>query len=146
MTLCPGVYHKYNKSSPSRLSAGKSLIGDSHDGQIDVCRLVAMVIWSWKSNVVNRGQTCLWGRPRQTRLGHVHVHGYRRGTFLLYWNDERIVVLLKRVGIFSFDFVQSDSFLCRPTDEHNRETFAWKKPYRRFTRRADFRRPRARPR
>ena len=37
---------------------------------------------------VKRGQsrpkTCLWGRPRQTRLGHVHVHGCRRGTFLLY--------------------------------------------------------------
>ena len=26
--------------------------------------------------------------------------------------------------VFSFDFVQSDSFLCQPTDEHNRETFA----------------------
>ena len=26
--------------------------------------------------------------------------------------------------VFSFVFVQSDSFLCQPTDEHNRETFA----------------------
>ena len=45
-------------------------------------------------------KTCPWGRPRQTRLGHVHVHDYRQGTFLLYWNDERIVVFLKRIGSF----------------------------------------------
>ena len=40
------------------------------------------------------------GSTPQTRLGHVHVHDYRRGTFLLYLNDKRIVVFLKRVGSF----------------------------------------------
>ena len=61
-------------------------------------------------------KTCLWGRPRQTRLGHVHVHGYRRGTFLLYWNDERIVVLLKRVGSFlSISYKVTHFYASQPT-------------------------------
>ena len=61
-------------------------------------------------------KTCLWGRPRQTRLGHVHVHGYRRGTFLLYWNDERIVVLLKRVGFFlSISYKVTHFYASQPT-------------------------------
>ena len=62
------------------------VIGDSHDGQIYVCCLVAMEIRSRTSSVANRSQNVPvgWGRPRQTRLGHVHVHDYRRGTFILY--------------------------------------------------------------
>ena len=44
---------------------------DSHDGQIDVCRLVAMVIWSWRSNVnvVNRGQNVPVGSTPTDTIG-----------------------------------------------------------------------------
>ena len=49
---------------------------------------------------LNRDQNVPVGSTPKTRLGHVHVHDYRRGTFLLYWNDERIVVFLKHVGSF----------------------------------------------
>ena len=101
-----------------------SLIGDSHDGQIDVCRLVAMVIWSWTSNVVNRGQNVPVGStptdtigPRsRSRLSPRYV------LVVLKWRKNRSTFKARRV--YSFDFVQSDSFLCQPTDEHNRETFA----------------------
>ena len=99
------------------------VIGDSHDGQIDVCRLVAMVIWSWTSNVVNRGQNVPVGStptdtigPRsRSRLSPRYV------LIVLKWRKNRSIFKARRV--FSFDFVQSDSFLCQPTDEHNRETF-----------------------
>ena len=99
------------------------VIGDSHDGQIDVCRLVAMVIWSWTSNVVNRGQNVPVGStptdtigPRsRSRLSPRYV------LVVLKWRKNRSIFKARRV--FSFDFVQSDSFLCQPTDEHNRETF-----------------------
>ena len=51
-----------------------------------------------------------------TRLGHVHVHGYRRGTFLLYWNDERILVFLKRVGSFlSISYKVTHFYASQPT-------------------------------
>ena len=101
-----------------------SVIGDSHDGQIDVCRLVAMVIWSWTSNAVNRGQNVPVGStptdtigPRsRSRLSPRYV------LVVLKWRKNRSTFKARRV--FSFDFVQSDSFLCQPTDEHNRETFA----------------------
>ena len=54
--------------------------------------------------------------PDRQRLGHVHVHGYRRGTFLLYWNDERIVVLLKRVGSFlSISYKVTHFYASQPT-------------------------------
>ena len=113
---------KLVKCAPKLLAC---IVGDSHDGQIDVCRLVAMVIWSWTWNVANRDQTCLWGRPRQTRLGHVHVHDYRRGTFVLCWNDERIVVYLKRVGSsLSISYKVTHFYASQPTDEHNRDAFA----------------------
>ena len=94
------------------------LIGDSHDGQIDVCRLVAMVIWSLTWNVANRDQNVPVGStPTDTiALGHVHVHDYRRGTFLLYWNDERIVVFLKRVGSFlSMSYKVTHFYASQPT-------------------------------
>ena len=101
-----------------------SLIGDSHDGQIDVCRLVAMVIWSWTSNVVNRGQNVPVGStptdtigPRsRSRLSPRYV------LVVLKWRKNRSI--FKARLVFSFGFVQSDSFLCQPTDEHTRETFA----------------------
>ena len=61
-------------------------------------------------------KTCLWGWPRQTLLGHVHVHDHRRGTFLLYWNDERIVVYLKRVGSFlSISYKVTHFYSSQPT-------------------------------
>ena len=77
-------------STSNRITA---LIGDSHDGQIDVCRLVAMVIWSWTSNVVNRGQNAPTGSTPTDTIAPRSRSSYRRGTFLLYWNEERIVVL-----------------------------------------------------
>ena len=41
---------------------------------------------------------------------------------LLKWRKNRSIFKARRV--FSFNIVQSDSFLCQPTDEHNREAFA----------------------
>ena len=68
---------------------------------------------------VKRGQsrpTCLWGRPRETRLGHVHIHDYRRGTFVLCRNDERIVAFLKRVRSFLLiSYWVTDFFASQPT-------------------------------
>ena len=59
---------------------------------------------------------CLWGGPRQTRLGHIHVHDNRRGTFLLYWNDKRIVVFLKRVGsLLSISYKVTHFYASQPT-------------------------------
>ena len=100
-----------------------SIIGDSHDGQIDVCRLVAMVIWSWTSNVANRGQNVPVGwtpadtiGPRsRSRLSPRYV------LVVLKWRKNRSIFTARRV--FSFDIVQSNSFLCQPADEHNREAF-----------------------
>ena len=90
-----------------------SFIGDSHGGQVYVCHQVAMVIWSL---TLIAAKTCPWGRPRQTRLGHVYVHDYRRGTFLLYWNDERIVAFLLRVESFlSVSFKVTHFYARRPT-------------------------------
>ena len=83
-----------------------------------------MVIWSWTSNVVNRGQNVPVGStptdtigPRsRSRLSPRYV------LVVLKWRKNRSTFKARRV--FSSDFVQSDSFLCQPTDEHNRETFA----------------------
>ena len=101
-----------------------SVIGDSHDGQFDVCRLVAMVIWSWTLNVVNRGQNVPVGStpthtigPRsRSRLSPRYV------LVVLKWRKNRSIFKARRV--FSLDFVQCDSLLYQPTDEHNRERFA----------------------
>ena len=41
---------------------------------------------------------------------------------VLKWRKNRSIFKARRV--FSFDIVQSDSFLCQPVDEHNREAFA----------------------
>ena len=46
-----------------------ALIGYSHDGQIHVCQLVAMVIWSWTSNVANRGQNVPVGSTPTDTIG-----------------------------------------------------------------------------
>ena len=88
----------YTCQKSTGTSGWSTFIGCSHNGQIHVCQLVAMVIWS--STWLIAAKTCLWGWPWQTRLGHVHVHDNLRRTFLLYWNDERNVVFLKRVGSF----------------------------------------------
>ena len=40
--------------------------------------------------------------------------------------------MFKLVGSFSVDIVQSDSFLCKPTDEHNRAAFACELTLSRF--------------
>ena len=85
-----------------------------------------MVIWSWTSNVVNRDQNVPVGStptdtigPRsRSRLSPRYV------LVVLKWRKNRSTFKPRRVSVFSFDFVQSDSFLCQPTDEHNRETFA----------------------
>ena len=41
---------------------------------------------------------------------------------VLKWRKNRSIFIARLV--FSFDIVQSDSFLCQPTDEHNHEAFA----------------------
>ena len=100
------------------------VIGDSHDGQIDVCHLVTMVIWAWTSNVVNRGQNVPVGQTPTDTIGPRSRSRLspRLVLVVLKWRNNRSIFKARRV--FSFDFVQSDSFLCQPTDEHNRETFA----------------------
>ena len=102
----------------------RHLIGDSRDGQIDVCCLVAMVIWSWTSNVVNRGQNVPAGSTPTDTIGPRSRSRLspRDVLVVLKWRKNRSTFKARRV--FSFDFVQSDSFLCQPTDEHNRERFA----------------------
>ena len=80
------------------------LIGDSHDGQIDVCRLVAMVIWSWTSNVVNRGQNVPVGStptdtigPRsRSRLSPRYV------LVVLKWRKNRSIFKPRRPRVGSF--------------------------------------------
>ena len=89
-----------------------------------VCCLVAMVIWSWMSNVANRGQNVPvgWTSPTDTigprsrsRLSPRYV------LVVLKWWKNRSIFTARRA--FSFDIVQSNSFLCQPADEHNREAF-----------------------
>ena len=112
------------KERDDKKKLANALIGDSHDGQIDVCRLVAMVIWSWTWNVANRDQNVPVGStptdtigPRsRSRLSSRYVR------VVLKWWKNRSIFKARRV--FSFDIVQSDSFLCQPTDEHNRDAIA----------------------
>ena len=97
---------------------------DSHNGQIDVCRLVAMVIWLWTSNVANRGQNvCVGSTPTDT-IGPRSRSSLsaRWNLVVLKWRKNRSIFTGRRV--FSFDIAQTDSFLCQPADEHNREAFA----------------------
>ena len=93
------------------------LIGYSHDGQIHVCQLVAMVIWSWTSNVpVGWTPTDTIAPRSRSRLSPRYV------LVVLKWRKNRSVFKARRV--FSFDIVQVTHFYVRPTDEHNREAFA----------------------
>ena len=58
-----------------------------------------------------------WHGPRsRSRLSSRYVLA------VLKWRKNRSIFKARRV--FSFDIVQSDSFLCQPADEHNREAFA----------------------
>ena len=93
-------------------------IGDSHNGQIDVCRLVAMVIWSWTWNVANRDQNVAVGSTPTDSIGPRSRSrlSSRCVRVVLKWQKNRIIFKARRV--FSFDIVQCDSFLCQPTDEH----------------------------
>ena len=51
------------------------------------------------------------------------VHGYRRGMFLLYWNEGMVVrSVFKAPWVFSNEIVQNDSYW--PIDEKNCETFS----------------------
>ena len=129
----------YKKGLIRRMMAWKDTVNDffsftcfkgySHDGQIHVCQLVAMVIWSWTSNVANRGQNVPVGStptdtigPRsRSRLSPRYV------LVVLKWPKNRSIFNARRV--FSFDFVQSDSFLCQPTDEQESwDVCVWIRP------------------
>ena len=91
-----------------------------------VSHLVAMVIWSLTSNMANRGQnvpvgstpTGTIGPQSRSRLSAGYVLAVR---ILKWWTSRSI---FKACRVFSFDIVQSDSFLCWPIDEQNREAFA----------------------
>ena len=106
----PVVWMAYNKYF---ITAEKSmlLIGDLHDGQIDVCRLVAMVIWSSTWNVANRDQNVPVGSAPTDTIGprSRSRSSPRYVLVVLKWRKNRIIFKPRRV--FSFDFVQSDSFL-----------------------------------
>ena len=79
------------------------------------------------SNVANRGknvpvgwtQTDTIGPRSRSRLSARYV------LVVLKWRKNRSIFNKAR-RVFSFDIVQSDSFLCWPTDKHNREAFACK--------------------
>ena len=60
----------------------------------------ALLIWLMRLSHIFGWCIAIPRHSDWARLGHVHVHDYRGGTSLLYWNDERIVVFLKRVGSF----------------------------------------------
>ena len=109
-----------------------TVIGDFHDGQIDVCRLVSMVIWSWTSIVANRDQNVplgsiltdtIWPRSR-SRLSA------RYDLVVLKWRKNRSI--FKARWVFSFDIVQSDSFLYQPADEDGCEALACELTYSRL--------------
>ena len=100
------------------------LIGDSHDGQIsiDVCRLVAMVIWSWTSNVAYRGQNA----PVHVGLTPIDTIGPRSRSRLsaryvlvvLKWRMNRGIFKARRV--FSFDIVITKWLISMPASRRVR--------------------------
>ena len=101
------------------------LIGDSHDRLIDVCRLVAMVIWLWTSNAANRSQNVPVGSTLTDTIGPRSRSqlSARYVLVVLKWWKNRSIFKARRV--FSFDFVQNGSFLCQPADKHDCEVFAY---------------------
>ena len=99
-------------------------IGDSHNGQIDVCRLVAMAIWSWMWNVANRGQNVPVGSTPTDTIGPRSRSRLSARYVLVVLKWRKNLSIFKARRVFSFDIVQSDSFPCQAADEHNRETFA----------------------
>ena len=117
---------KWNDGWPTRWTSWSQgyVIGDSHGGQIDVCRLVAMVIWSWTSNMANCSQNVPVGSTPTDTIGPRSCSrlSARYVLVVLKWQKSRSIFKARRVS--SFDIVHGDSFLCQPTGKHNREAFA----------------------
>ena len=115
-----------------RMLTVRRFIGDSHDGQIDVCAppgfygnlIVNVTRGQSRPNVpVGSTPTDTIGQRSRARLSPRYV------LVVLKWRKNRSIFKARRV--FSFDIVQSDSFLCKPANENNREAFAYESDHSR---------------
>ena len=71
---------------------------------------------------------CLVDPDRQDELGHFHVHDYRRGSFLLYWNERKVEVFLKGVrSLLSISYKET-LFLLANGRAQSWGVFVWTDP------------------